>query len=741
MQDLDYILNVLRINGVNASSNLSEVEHILDTLRYTAEEKQKALEMLKTRGWELKNTPGAVVQDPAPATKQTPPTSNQPANIPVDVQVSNSVTTPNPFQVQNPAPTFNVNQNVAHKTPKFFLLVIVVLFVVLGGGLVAFAYVQKIGPFEIATQYEEGNFFTKLFEKSSAIKSSVYTASASLEVENRDADAKPFTIQISNEAEIAQQYQDDYIRSGDVSSILSSLRAYGYDAYTKSFKPYPTSLSSLLTDQKGQGYYQRRMSVSDPVTKKSYDYKVTKGGKDFTLTVTFDTSSAINSIMKYSTATSTTLVGRQVTFTKDSSSYLYLSSTPPKPYLIQMGGLLRQLSPDVNGSVAISAASELNDGVKTNWKFNLDAQGSLGDLTYKLNGDLLKKDSDYYFKINNIPSLFGSYGSFKGQWIRVPSSDSKDSGTAPTTASYMTQSLYKYESAYKENKDKFILGLKNLAMIADQLKTISFKESPKYEKVDGIKLTKYSISLRKESIIALLKQLQDIHMKDKESGYITKYSQLLDDPGLIDYLNSPEFDQVYDYQDKNTAITFWVDDQGYPAILEYSMRIVPPDTAVQLKDKQIRLVFKLKLNDINKSVKIEAPEKSITIDEATKQLKSNYSDASASAKLKSNLSTLRASAEIAWDKNQGYGTKAFSLGPCSQTSGTLFADKGVFDQIKEATNNEPSSAKCASELADGKVGSYAVSVPLPDSPKYSWCVDSSGLSTQIPGSIKSASCR
>lgn len=54
-------------------------------------------------------------------------------------------------------------------------------------------------------------------------------------------------------------------------------------------------------------------------------------------------------------------------------------------------------------------------------------------------------------------------------------------------------------------------------------------------------------------------------------------------------------------------MTLWVDASGFPAIVQYTMRVVPPDTAVALKNKQINVTFKLSLSNINQPVQIDAP--------------------------------------------------------------------------------------------------------------------------------------
>jgi len=74
------------------------------------------------------------------------------------------------------------------------------------------------------------------------------------------------------------------------------------------------------------------------------------------------------------------------------------------------------------------------------------------------------------------------------------------------------------------------------------------------------------------------------------------------------------------------------------------------------------------------------------------------------------LSTIRAQAELAYDKNgSSYGKNPFSLGPCKQIAGTLFADSEIVSLLNNTTEKNMSLATCVSSGTVGKVTSYAVS--------------------------------
>lgn len=632
----------------------------------------------------------------------------------------------------SPITEFKVPEQKSSKT----LFVAIFLAILLIGGVTTFAYFEKVGPFR-ESFYSEDSFFSALLMKYSEIDSLSSSFTSSFSVVQRDKDAKPFTTSISNTPELREKYQNDAQRAKDVSSIISSLRYSNY-SYNNKSQNYPSSLRGIENDF---GLYNSA-SIKDPVSGKEYQYSVTENGKNFALKVNFETRDAVSSIKKSYDyiATSTIIEGNTVTFTKNSPYYFYLSSEPPKPLLIDLQELVRELPPDINASLSMSASSDLKSE-NSGWSFNINAEGDFGDLTYKVNADALKKDADYYFRINNIPSLFlfGDLASLKGKWVKIPTEVSSSSPNGSySTIGYLSKEIPEYEKSYKENKQNLIELTKKIVSIADSEKIILFKKQPTNEKIDGRELVRYELSIRKEAILPFYRKVVDLIESDtrfKEFDYFV-------DQGMIEYLQSQEFNEVFDYYDKNVNLVFWTDREGFPAMSEVTIRIVPPDTATQLADKQMNLVFKSVVKDINKPLNIIAPEGAILIDQVMKDFEKNMYeyDVSGLSSIKSNLSTLRVYAELVYDTDGGYGKKAFSLGSCKKTASTLFGDNDVYSAINKATDNNPSKATCVSKLSSGRVNSYAISVPLPDSPQYSWCVDSNGVSKQINGSIKKDSC-
>ena len=240
------------------------------------------------------------------------------------------------------------------------------------------------------------------------------------------------------------------------------------------------------------------------------------------------------------------------------------------------------------------------------------------------------------------------------------------------------------------------------------------------------------------------------------------YKDAFIDQGYINYLKSDEFSQTFDYMDKNNTLTLWVDKDGFPAIVENIMRVVPPDSAVGLKGKQINVTFKLDISNINQTINIQAPAGAVSFDKITAEMNGTDAGGGASgiasssggvgpidearlkgmqAAMKSSLSNMRAEAELFYSQNSNsFGNKPFALSACSNMAGTLFGNEKMFSLLNYATKNNPSTATCVSSGSSGAVTSWALSAPIPGDDGFSWCVDSTGASKRIIDKLKGKSC-
>lgn len=605
------------------------------------------------------------------------------------------------------------------------LIALLVILVILAGGV--YAYIKKIGPFSPASMYSETNLLSGILEKSGSINTSSYSVSGSLNVGPRDKGAMPFVLERSDE-DFLKKYENDVERSKDVQGILYSL------GYYNNSNSYPASLAELK-DDRTYSYYGN-FSTEDPATSRPYSYKVTDGGKNFTLNVAFETADAITQIRRsYRFAESNTSIeGKIVTFTKDSESYFSLSPTPPKPLLATFAESSQYFPGEMKVDLTLSAKTDWQTEASPDWAFNIDANGDFGDLQYKVNIDALKKNKDYYFKINNIPSLFlGMFSNIKGFWIKINPEENKD-GYSYNPLSSIAGDLSRQEESYKELRAEVLNLLHSAVKFADEEKLISFKKKPSVEKIDGRTLYRYELDIKKEAILPFYEKFLVEAQKTKNKNY------LFEDSGLVEYLKSEEFDAVFDYYRKNIFVTLWTDEKGFPAMAEYRFRIVPSDEVGQMKDKQINLTVLLKISDINKLVVIEAPSGAKSLEEIGGTSLDTARNKGANAAIKANLSNMRASAELYYDANSSYG-KA-SSGNC-EAVGTIFSDKLMASGISAVKETLKGRAESASVVCYSNSKAWAISANLIEvgNEKGYWCVDSMGASKQLTKQISSTSCK
>src|SRR3989344_906486 len=548
-----------------------------------------------------------------------------------------------PVQVQHP-PSSSRKIIIA-------ISIAVVVAVLLGGG--AYAYFMKIGLFA-RPPYAEDNLMSGILIAASKIDTSSYSISASVSVGKGDAVAEPFSSKLTLSDEAREMYKNDSARAENAGAILQYLQTLGY---SKKTNPYPATMKQLLIDAgKQKYYYASKLFITDPKTEEEYGYGRSGDGKNFELVINFETDNAVVQLKKtYNFKPEATRIeGKKVTFTKDSSSYLYLSSEQPKPFLVSLQEMVNYAPAEMNVSFSASAQTDWKKET-ADWKFNGDATGDFGDLTYKFNADALKKDGIYYLRVNNIPSIFSSFiGNIKGQWIKIdPNVATSSDGFLSNDFSYFTNEVPGAEKKYKENRKDLLDLIQKAASIADEEKLFVFENPPKSESVEERSLYRYDLEIRKEAVVLFYERL----IKEADKKNFAKDYSLIADRGYLEYLKSPEFNEAFNYYNKNAKLTLWADANGYPAIITYTIRAVPSDSATMLKDKQVNIVFKVVISDINKEVKIDVPKDSKTFDEISGGSLSIARMKSRDARRTADLSQLRVAMELYYDKNNSYPEK------------------------------------------------------------------------------------
>lgn len=615
------------------------------------------------------------------------------------------------------------------KVMRVVILALIIIVVMLGIGVSA--YVFGFNPF-VKAPYTENNFVSGLLKSFSEMKSATLKVSGSLQVVAREDSIKPFEIKVNNDAEIKSKFMRDHNRANQVSNILSQLESY-------SGATFPADLKSI-----SRSSFQK-IDINDPLSKQPYDYQVINGGKDFALKVNFETSQAIPVIKKLAqmasqsvdskqsgTTTGVVISGQEVTFSKNSSTYLYLTSRPPLSFFESLDQSLQAIPADFNAifSLLVTSGSG-NSGAKSDWQINVDSAGDIGDLSYKANIDAVKKDNIYYLRINKLPAIsFLPTMIAKGQWIAIDPKElaTKKNMRLDSLVPISTNTFSDLEKSYREGKIKMFGLIKKIAQIADEEGVLVFKNKIKREKQDGQWLYRYDLSIAPAKAVSFSQRLLKELPEEEElfGGILTRQQSPVD-------FTSQESKEIIDYLNDHTFISLWVDDDGYVVKMEYVLKIAPPDSNARLKGKQVVLTFKLENSDINKEIKIAKPSGAKSIDEIFQE--TTVGDEHQRTMVMISMNKLRHSIEMYYQQHRTYGNKAFPLGPCAKTAGTLFADDSIYKELLEASNNDLTKATCGSQQKN-----YVVMVPLPDDPTYSYCIDSIDNSKEVIGKLSGYSC-
>lgn len=634
MLNNDALINILRINGINETSSVSQLNTVLDAFKYSPEEKQKTFEALRMKGWfaaETVSSPIIAESNPLDTSTNSLTTPNQPiqpeARIPTIISMPQRPENPQQLtSTETPSAIITNNLTPSQNKPKgrgvLYFGIFIFILIIIGAG---YFYLDKTGFFLKGT-YNESNFISAILEKSKEINSSTYEVSSSITVTPRDGDAKPFVLPVNKQNDITEKYNNDVTRTKDIDGILSYLKmnygattAFEYDNVTKQYKsvtkpgkPFPNSISSIAPKAGSFNSFK----ITDPLSNTPYKYSVTENGKNFNLTANYETDVAVSQIKKYYgyVATSTIINNLSITFTKDSPNYLYISSTLPEPFLVQMANTVKMLSNDASANLSLGGTMDLSKQV-ANWLFNVKASGSFGDMTYAVDVESRKVSDNYYIRINKIPDIFGSFSLLKNKWIFV-NKDTASSTSDGGEIGLVTQSFTSGESNLKENREKFINLIKEISQIADDKKLISFRSSPKKDSINGQTLIKYDLELNKDNIVPFYKELLSKSSTNKDlTGLV--------DEGTLSYLKGEEFNSVMDYTNKNIFVSLWVDKNNFPTVLEIRFRIVPPDTATQFEGKQVNLIFRITLSEINKPVSINVPPNATPIQKIIEDMNKN----------------------------------------------------------------------------------------------------------------------
>lgn len=272
-----------------------------------------------------------------------------------------------------------------------------------------------------------------------------------------------------------------------------------------------------------------------------------------------------------------------LTDTSTKRSLEYLSNYIPAEFklIVSFGGST-ETSSSQNARVTLAGSLQSTD-------FSMEAA-----LEARKVGDTL------YFLISKFPSIVYDVSAVRGTWIAVtPADQSSYLGTNRT--SFLIGSTTPQEQAAAREKLKRLLG------IADEQQLFVAQGDAERTTLDGSGVYHYALALNPEAVVRFYEAVE-VEFKDDPSLRL--------DPGTLDYLRSADGQRLLAYLGDHMTFEIWAVSDGTPHKMRLSMRLVPSDDIVRMKDKQVRLSVGLDLLDINRPVQIDAPETSISLDEA-----------------------------------------------------------------------------------------------------------------------------
>ena len=511
---------------------------------------------------------------------------------------------------------------------KLVFFIVILLLLAAGAGAVFASYKGWIKlPFSLpfissgTLPYTEENLLTGLFESISKIESAAYEASAALNMEKRESNAKPFSLEASEaDKELKLAYKRDKDRFEALQLVKTGLSSYSLANKGK----YPKTLQELSAAVSA-GYTRMDFIPKDP-SGSDFKYELSGSGDDYKLFITFETDEAVRKISEVGTG-NTEVNGKTAIFNKSSATFIYFSGEPPQPILVSIidanGEMINYLPADLSARFAVSGnfrkdkSTAGNDtGVRFRALFNLDTE----NFKFDVDGELTAIggiEGDYYVRLNKFPKSLPipiDLSSILGEWVKLDLADGSFSPLGVGT-------LPDIEGEHSKASDK-ALEINKLALkIADEEKVIKFVNKPVEEKFGDVTVIRYDLFFNKERILPfyqrLFTEIKNKYKDDAESKFISRAILEAEDD-VIGMLKSKEFSQVFDYLEKNNVITISVEKStGWPVQIAVKSRIVPGEKALKLQDKQLKLSLGIKLSDINEKSDIKAPDKYLSQEDAT----------------------------------------------------------------------------------------------------------------------------
>lgn len=599
----------------------------------------------------------------------------------------------------------------SHTAVKIVVAVVVVVAVLGLLALTAYAYVEKLGPFN-RPPYTEASMLNGMLQASASVTSLTFTASSSLSVVPRESGEEPFVATTS--ASAAAAYARDYSRVQNISNLLQYLQNY-VSRYTA---PLPTLSGSAAAKARG---VTPRMA-QDPSTAQPYAFISTENGRNFSLTAVFETPEAVAAIKAspFFSASTTAVHDLTVTFTKGSSAWIFLQQAPPQPFLVQLQDVVGKLPEDTNVSVALSGASDRSLAVPAA-KMLLQIAGRVSGSSAALSLDVVAKDNRYYVRVNELPLELQAFMPIPTNlWIDVTDSISTSTAAAAlSNTGVVSPQTLDSGLSYTKESPAYRTYLADVLQALRSSNLIAFRRAPYREQVDGESLYRYDLTIRKDAVVPFAQTVLALAKKDLSLSA----ADLERGNHMIAYLQSAEFATTFAYVLDHWDLSVWFDARGVPRAVDTKYTIVPSSLSPALADKEVVFESRLTNADINVHPVIEAPATSTSLQAVMAQLEGGSTpsrEATGSASADAYLSTIQTSAEIYYAENPNtYGVSGVG---CLRAGNFFGGDKTVQSAVAGLT--KLSTVRDVSCVVGKNGTSYAAEVGFIDG-SYT-CVDSRG---------------
>lgn len=495
----------------------------------------------------------------------TTPAADEPAPV-----------TPSPVYVTSPT------QRSSNRSTTALLLLLLVLLV--GGA--GYGYTHGAFSFLRRAPFGEDTLLQSLAKAFASIQSSSYKATISLASEARETGAAPLSLLAPAGAVLPYSRDEERLKG------LQD-RALALESYFTVHKSYPAQLSDLVSDSGGA-------ASSD------YWYTLAPGGKEFTLRTVLETQEAVDRVVASHGGAGLAVSGTTLTINKSTPPYFVVALTPSDPVLAPFVDIQNEVAyfpADLNVAASLLGTGSATGGTG-DARVAVDVKLSTASTQAALLGEARKVGNDFFVDIQKAPDFLG-FGAVTNHWVKITPND-----IVPGTGRLGVDPLA-FEHVF-ENQQKIISNeLSTFLAIADKHHALRIVGSPVHETIEGLDLFTYRLELNPDTIPTFYEELATTFAKQ-----FGDQSPIAFSAQVASYLKSDDWKKVLAYFNQNTQFSISVDANGTPRLITYAVRIVPAASATALANKQFRLAFAMRLDDINVPVTVAVPSPLITYEDA-----------------------------------------------------------------------------------------------------------------------------